>query len=236
MKTLCGSLDEEVTQMAVRIHNEGKREGRSEALEEVEQQRLAFNQIQAELMADILKRMENMQHRLSSVKLVVCGEVLEEVEQQRLAFNQIQAEMADNIKMMHRLSSVKLVVCGEALKGSSQLPGPITMHESIMVRQLSSVTRQSSGDSFTSPKEETAGRKKPGTESSSVEPVSPTSTCSRDTLFNSADEMKTVPLLNASSRQGSSQSSSDEERRCRTNGLELHPRKMLASRKKKGKK
>ena len=235
MKTLCGSLDEEVTQMAVRIHNEGKREGRSKALEEVEQQRLAFNQIQAELMADILKRMENTQHRLSSVKPVVCGEVLEE-EQQRLAFNQIQAEMADIIKMMHRLSSVKPVVWGEALKGSSQLPGPITMHESIGVRQLSSVTRQSSGDSFTSPKEETAGRKKPGTESSSVEPVSPTSTCSRDTLFNSADEMKTVPLLNASSRQGSSQSSSDEERRCRTNGLELHPRKMLASRKKKGKK
>lgn len=187
--------------MAVRVHNKGKREGRYEALEEVEQQRLACQQMQVEMgqfMHDTLKRMEKLQHTLTSLMPAACGE-----------------------------TSTK----------SGRHPGPIvTQCESIIFRQSVSITRQSSGDSTTSPKEEAAGRRKPGTESSSVEPLSPTSTCSGGTLFDSADERKEVPQSNTSSRQGFSQSSSDEERRCRANGLELHPRKMLASRKKKGKK
>ena len=201
VQNVYGLVEEKMTQMAVTVHNEGKREGRNEALDEVEQQRLALLQLHTEMvqfMRDTLEWLEKMKHTLTS-----------------------------------RLPAAS----GEASPKNECHPGPFTrQHEPIVFQQSQSITRTSSGQSLTSPKEEAAGIKQPSAESSSTDPVSPTSTCSRDTLFNSADEMKTVPQLNTSSRQGSSQSSSDEERRCRTNGLELHPRKMLASRKKKGKK
>ena len=191
-------FEEKMAQMAVRVYNEGKRKGRNETLEEVEQQSLALIQMQAE--------MDQFMHGWSE-------------------------------KMKHTLTSRLPAACGEASPKNECHPGPFTrQRERIVFQQSQSITRTSSEESLTSPKEEATGIRQSSAESSGTDPVSPTSTYSCETLFNSTDERNGVPQLNASSRQGSSQSSSDEERRCRTNGLELHPRKMLASRKKKGKK
>ena len=93
------------------------------------------------------------------------------------------------------------------------------------------------GDTFISLNEQVASRRQLYTESSSVEPLSPTSSCSDETRFDTADERREEPQSNAIPRSGHGRylSSSDEERKCKANGLELHPRKLLASKKKKGK-
>ena len=166
MLVLCGSLEEfeEVMQMAMEVHNKGRREGRREAIGEVDKQKLVYLQMHEEV-EDTLKQLEKLRHTLTTLMPEVCGETM------------------------------------------------------------------------TSPKEGVAWKRQQRTTSSSAEPVSPTSSCSGETRFDTADERREEPQSNAIPRleQWRYLSSSDEERKCKANGLELHPRKMLASKKKKGK-
>ena len=202
MHNLSGSLKEieELMQIATMVHSEGRREGRKEALDEVEQLRLACHQMSEEVgqfLQDTQDRCEQLQHTLASLVPMICSDTTMRSGRHR------------------------------------------GLNESLVFgQQPVSVSRQSSEDSTTlGSKREANWRRQQRTTSSSAEPVSPTSSCSGETRFDTADERReepqpyTTPLLG----QGKYLSSSDEERKNKANGLELHPRKMLASRKKKGK-
>ena len=187
-------------EIAATVHSDGKREGRREALDEVEQQRHACDQMQeamGQFMQDTLERWEKLQQILTTL--------------------------------------VPILSTGTATSGGHHS----RESESIVYSQQSaSVTRQSSGDSTTlSPKEEVDQRRQQRTTSSSAEPLSPTSSCSGETRFDTADEQREGPQSTATPSVALRRypSSSDEETKCKGTGLELHPRKMLASRKKKGK-
>ena len=198
MYNLSGSLKEieELMQIATMVHSEGRREGRKEALDEVEQMRLACHQMSEEVgqfLQDTQDRCEQLQHTLASLVPMICSDA--------------------------------------AMRSGRH-------HGLVFGQQPASVSRQSSEDSTAlSSKREANWRRQQRTTSSSAEPVSPTSSCSGETHFDTADERReepqpyTTPLLG----QGRYLSSSDEERKSKASGLELHPRKMLASRKKKGK-
>ena len=202
MYNLCGSLEEfeEVMEIAATVHSDGKSEGRREALDEVEQQRRACDQMQeamGQFMQDTLERWETLQQILTT--------------------------------FLPMLSTDTATSGGHHSRESES---------TVFSQQPASVTRQSSGDSATLiPREEVDQRRQQRTTSSSAEPVSPTSSCSGETRFDTAEEQSEEPQSTATPRVVLQRypSSSDEEPKCKATGLELHPRKMLASRKKKGK-
>ena len=138
--------------------------------------------------------------------------------------------------------------CGREGTRKTPMPCNITLEIPRPFERQASMNRQSSVEScLIIAKEETAGRRM-ARESSGTQPSSPTS-CGSDDLFcaatasqdtpvqeekhGTADEWRVEPQVNVipKSGQGRYLPTSSEERKCKSNGLELHPRKMLASRK-----
>ena len=141
---------------------------------------------------------------------------------------------------------------GHAGEGARRKTMLTTQEEPRPFDRPASMNRQSSVESCPNiAKEETAGRYV-ARESTGTEPSSPTSCTLDDSVFSAttsqgtpapvekhdaADEQRERPQPNdiASPAQGRYLPSSDEECKCRGNGVELHPRKLLASQKQKDK-
>ena len=124
---------------------------------------------------------------------------------------------------------------GHAGEGARRKTMLTTQEEPRPFDRPASMNRQSSVESCPNiAKEETAGRYV-SRESTGTEPSSPTSCTLDDSVFSATTSQGTQPNDIASQAQGRYLSSSDEECKCRGNGVELHPRKLLASQKQKDK-